>query len=88
MGGHPGDSKMRKASGQTIGFHCLLEPDAKFGFFQAGGDVRMGVCINVRIDPNGNGRNLAQCLRHLVQPVQLAHRLDIETMDPGPQGPL
>ena len=61
------------------------EGDAEFVAAQAGGNVRVGVGIDVRIDAEGDRRTLAHAGGHLREAVEFGGGFDVEAADAGGQ---
>src|SRR5690606_39207853 len=64
----------------------LLDVDAELVFLQPGGDIRVGAGVHVRVDPQGDGRGLAQLGGDRLQALQLDVGLDVEAVHADFQG--
>ena len=64
---------------------CVRHGDTEFVRFQAGGNIRMGFGVHIRIDAQRNRRGFAQPLRHGVDSVQLGQAFHIEALNAGIQ---
>ncbi len=60
--------------------------DAKFVAFEAGGNVRMGLGVHVRVYADAHRRPRAERQRHFAQYLKFALALDIEAADACLQG--
>ncbi len=76
-------AQVRHGRGRAVGRQDFIERDAELVALQAGGDVRVGLGIHVRVDAQRHRRGLAQRAGHLVEPVQLGDRFDVEAGDTG-----
>src|SRR6266850_5847659 len=66
----------------------LLVRNAELRLAQAGGNIRMRLCVDVRIDPQGDRRALAHALRDLIDALELGLRLDVDAADTLLEGEL
>ena len=76
---------MRQVGGQLIQRRCFIDIDAELVFLQAGGDVRVRLRIDIRVDANGDARHLVLLAGYQVEQFQLGSGFDIEAMDAGVQ---
>ncbi|OIQ67514.1 hypothetical protein GALL_509060 [mine drainage metagenome] len=67
-----------QAGGFGINLGRTRDRDAELVFLFAGRDFRMGLGVNVRIDPNGDRGDFAQRDRHLGQRAHLGLGFDVE----------
>src|SRR5688500_11561517 len=72
--------QVRQGGGAGVNGRRLLDVDAELVFLQAGGNVRVGAGIHVRVDPQRDGRGLAQLGGDQLQALQLVHRLDVKAV--------
>ena len=72
------DLQMRQLCRLGINPENTVDPDAELVVALAGRNVFVGLGIDIRIDPQGHRRPLAQCPRHLVDEFQFRLGLHIE----------
>jgi len=83
MAGNAADLKIWQGGCTTIEVECFVEGDAKLVALQAGGDVRVGLGVDVRIHPQGDRCEHAELRCNVVEPVEFGCRLDVEATDAG-----
>ncbi len=74
-----------QAVGLTIKLARLGVGNAKLVLLQAGRDIRMGACVDVRVDAQADRRRLAQAPGDGVEALEFSGRFDVETEDAGGQ---
>ena len=77
----PHDLDARKGGGPLIFRHRPFDRNPELRFFHAGGDVGMGLGIDVGIDPQGDRSLSTQSHRHLTDMVELVLALHVEHED-------
>ncbi len=60
MAAHPLDVQMRERCRTPVGNEGGLDVDPEFVLLETGGDMGMGLGIDIRVDPKGNPRPDAQ----------------------------
>ncbi len=73
--------QVRQRRGGAVGRQRVVKGDPEFVGLQTGGDVRVGLGVDVRVHAQRNARHLADRACHLVQAVQLGNRFDVEAQD-------
>ncbi len=61
----------------------IINGNAKFVFFQASGNIWMGLRIDIRIDTNGNRSRFFKTDGHITDTLQLRDRFHIKTANTG-----
>ena len=64
-----GDAQVRQAGGVLVGGQCIGKGNAEFIGFQAGGNIRVGLCVHIGVDAQRNGRGFAQARGHRIDAV-------------------
>ena len=64
-----------------VNFFGAADFNAELIFFQAGGNVGVGLRIHVRVDAQGNRRDFAHVTCYRVDAVKLGFGFDVETAD-------
>src|SRR5262249_6739264 len=70
--------EIRKIPGMPIEFPRFGQADTKFVLLHTGRNIRMCARINIRVGPNGNGRQLSGIRSDFVNQFQLWTGLDVE----------
>ena len=78
-----GHRDMGQGGRAAIEVERMLVGDAELGLLQTGGNVRMGLRIDVRIDAQADRRLLAALAGNFIQALQFRDRLDIEAENAG-----
>ena len=61
------DPQIGHARRLLIEAQCIFKRDTELVFFQSGGDIRVGLGINIGVDAQADGRDLAGFTRYLVK---------------------
>ncbi len=78
---HPDDLDVWHRRRLAIDGGGQLDGDAELVLLEAGGNIRMGTGIDIRVDPHRHRCLLAHAARHPVEALQLGFRLQIEAED-------
>ena len=78
---NPDDHDTGQSRGAGIDFTRLGDGNSEFVFRFAGGDLGVGLGINVGVHPHRNGRNNAQRRSHLAQRLHLGFAFNVELAD-------
>ena len=81
MAGNPLHGHTVQLCGGRILLGRLLDIDSELVFSEAGRDVRMGLWVHVRVDPNGDRRLRTQCPGHIVELKEFLRGLHIKHQD-------
>ena len=88
VAGHPHHFEMRQVPGPAIVIQGLLDVDAELVLLEPGGDVGMGLGVDVRIDPQGHPGLYLQAPGDAVDLLQLLGGLQVEQQDVRLEGRL
>ena len=86
MAGDAADAKVGQRGGTAVERERVGEGDAELVALEAGGDVRVGLRVDVRIDAQRDRRLLAEFAGDRVQVLELGGGFDVEAADAGLQG--
>ena len=82
MAGDSADLEPRQGCGATIQRHRFVEGDTELVAAQPGGNVGVGLGVDVRIDPQRDRRHLAHLRGDGSEPLELGSGFDIEAANP------
>ena len=88
VAGHPHHLEMRQIPSPAIVSHGLLDVDAELVLLEPGGDVGMGLGVDVRIDPQGHPGLELKASGDAVDLLQFLGRLQVEQQDVRLEGRL
>ncbi len=77
---------VRQFGGALIQGRRLGDVHAELVVFQAGGNIRVGLGVHIRVHADGDGRFTVQFAGHQIQQFQFGGGFHIETVDVGFQG--
>src|SRR5690606_22501963 len=77
---HAFNHQPRQAGGFGVHARGIVNIDAEFVFFQAGGNVRVSLGVNVRVHAQGNVRGFAQLYGNAAQAFQFGFGFDVKTV--------
>jgi len=86
MAAYPGDVEIREPRRGAVGLDRRRDIDPELVLLQAGRDVRVGLRIDVGIDPQRDAGPLSECLRAELDRLQLRRGFDIEEKNTARQG--
>ena len=83
VGMHPDNPDAGEGRRMVECLHRMVRADPEFAFFEAGRNIRMGVGINIRIDPQRHPGLRAHGPRHVVEGLQFRGRFHVKEQDAG-----